>query len=280
VRAQQLGFFVGSCAAIEGGAVPDDGLVLSYLRAIAHGVDQPARWFVREGVPVTKGRTSWNAEQVALIEAWRAATHGQTFTGNVALVAVFFRPTRQRIDADNMMKVVMDAGTRARVWRDDSQVTAQASFVEWDPRRPRTLVAVCATMSSMDRRLAWQFVCERCNRPFTASPYGRRKVQPRFCSRTCASPRIKGSARCPKCSSVFDRAASGQKYCSRDCAGTAPGSRKPAELQRPRQRCEICGALVSRREYRRCRDCWKAKKSLAGGGARQPELGAVNTTGG
>lgn len=70
---------------------------------------------------------------------------------NVAIVGVFFISNRRRVDVDNLMKTVLDAGTQAGAWRDDCQVTAQAAFAELDRARPRTLIALCETRSSLDR---------------------------------------------------------------------------------------------------------------------------------
>jgi Holliday junction resolvase RusA-like endonuclease len=44
--------------------------------------------------------------------------------GPVVVAAVFYRPDRHRVDVDNLLKRLLDAGTRARLWRDDSQVIA------------------------------------------------------------------------------------------------------------------------------------------------------------
>ena len=70
---------------------------------------------------------------------------------NLALVLVFYRSDRTAMDLDNLEKLVMDAGTRAGVWLDDRQITAKASKLELDAARPRTLIAIAPTTSTLDR---------------------------------------------------------------------------------------------------------------------------------
>jgi len=55
----------------------------------------------------------------------------EPMTGNVALACIFFRPNRQRVDADNLLKHICDAATGV-LWLDDSQVTAIVAIVELD----------------------------------------------------------------------------------------------------------------------------------------------------
>lgn len=86
-----------------------------------------------------------------LATLFKATIADRPWLTNIAIVAVFFFADRRRRDADNCMKLVMDAATKAHVWHDDSQVTAQAAFVEFDPARPRTVIALSPTTSSLDR---------------------------------------------------------------------------------------------------------------------------------
>jgi Holliday junction resolvase RusA-like endonuclease len=87
-----------------------------------------------------EARTGWQ-----LRRAFR-----QPWTGNLALGAVFFRSTRQRIDVDNLVKHVCDAGNTI-AWADDSQITAVYAVAELDPEHPRTLLVVARHVSSLDR---------------------------------------------------------------------------------------------------------------------------------
>lgn len=71
--------------------------------------------------------------------AWQLKTL-RPYLRNVAVACVFYRPNRQPIDVDNLTKLVLDAGTKAGLWHDDRQVTAQLALLEYDPARPRTEV--------------------------------------------------------------------------------------------------------------------------------------------
>ncbi|MGW6456316.1 RusA family crossover junction endodeoxyribonuclease [Streptomyces sp. NPDC055078] len=85
-------------------------------------------------------RTGWQLRR-SFREPWR---------GNLALGAVFFRPDRQRIDVDNMVKHVADAGNGI-AWLDDAQITAVYAVAELDVEHPRTLIVVARHVSSLDR---------------------------------------------------------------------------------------------------------------------------------
>ncbi|MEU7323323.1 RusA family crossover junction endodeoxyribonuclease [Streptomyces griseoviridis] len=106
---------------------------------------------------------------------WRRAP----LTGNVALGAVFFRSTRQEIDADNMLKHLCDAGNGI-LFVDDSQITAKYGGIELDPVRPRTLLVLAPHVSTMQRGTDYVRDCAGCGKPFTPS----RDAQ-RACSRDC-----------------------------------------------------------------------------------------------
>ena len=214
--------------------------------------------FSRAGAPVSQARA--HVVEASYIAHFRRLMKGQpAFTTSIAIVALFFRPNRQRIDADNMMKVVMDAGTKAGVWRDDCQVAAQTSIVGLDVDKPRTVVALCPYESTLDRRPN-KFVCPKCGTPFERPEwYARRNATHHrggmFCSLACARPVGLLSARCPRCNNEFQRKSAGQRYCSLLCAHRDRGQRLPNGEQRPPAVCEKCGNRVSRREYRQCRAC-------------------------
>lgn len=78
---------------------------------------------------------------------------GQAFLGNVAVAAIFYRRDRRRVDGDNLLKLALDAGTRAGAWIDDCQVTAHAAWVELDAEEPRTVLAIGDATSSLEREL-------------------------------------------------------------------------------------------------------------------------------
>lgn len=69
-------------------------------------------------------------------------------TGQVVIVAAFYRQNRVRTDVDNLMKLVMDAATAAGLWIDDSQVTAQAAFIGIDDTHPRTEIVWAQRIAS------------------------------------------------------------------------------------------------------------------------------------
>ncbi|MEC3995242.1 RusA family crossover junction endodeoxyribonuclease [Actinacidiphila sp. DG2A-62] len=74
----------------------------------------------------------------------------QPWTGNLALGCVLFRPNRQRIDTDNLIKHICDAGNGIG-WIDDAQFTAKYGVLELDAEHPRTVVVVVRHVSSLDR---------------------------------------------------------------------------------------------------------------------------------
>lgn len=133
------------------GALRRDPVLPERTTVIVHpGRPQPkARARTFKGRYFTSKETA-KAEQ-ALLTTFRLEVLERPWMCNVAIVAIFYRPTRQRTDLDNLMKLVMDAATKANVWRDDSQVTAQASFIELDPVNPRTVIALCPATSTLDR---------------------------------------------------------------------------------------------------------------------------------
>lgn len=157
---------------------PADGsLALEYLRAIVrgHDVEREASWFVVPGKPQAWERTgshrgrfytqsATRAAEAAIAMFWRAAARGQTFGGNVAVAAVFYLPDARTKDGDNLLKLLLDAGSMAEVWADDSHVTVHTAGLELDRVRPRTVVAFCPTESSL-ARVARR--CGQCEAPLT-----------------------------------------------------------------------------------------------------------------
>lgn len=228
--------------------------------------------FIHAGAPVSKARARWNEKsrsfytpagsrdaQTALAWRFKEAMRGTgPFLGPVAIIAKFYRPNRQRIDADNLMKLVMDAATKAGVWRDDCQVAAQAALMELDSINPRTVIALCPYWSTLNRS-PQKFTCKRCGKEYERPDWYRRRADLRgrsmFCSQSCARPVGLLMARCPRCDQDFKRKTSGQRYCSVTCARKDKAVRLPNGEQRPPAVCEKCGEPVSRREYKQCRKC-------------------------
>jgi Holliday junction resolvase RusA-like endonuclease len=124
------------------------------------GLTQP-RVFTLPGVPHSKTRPKFlrqghayqdpadrAAEQVTGLRLRRAIP--RKYPGNVGLACIFYRPNRQRIDTDNLLKHVMDAA-QGILWDDDSQCTLLLGILEYDRYRPRTVVIVGEHASSMAR---------------------------------------------------------------------------------------------------------------------------------
>jgi Holliday junction resolvase RusA-like endonuclease len=248
----------------------DIDLGLEKLRALIGRDKDPQDLvcFVHDGDPASKARARWHMKQqrfftpqkvqdaqAALSWKFRTAVRDTPWTCNVAIVAIFFRPNAQRIDADNLMKLVMDAATKAAIWADDCQVTAQAAFIELDRERPRTIVALCPTTSTLNRDPVEVRECRTCRQPFKRNRFTDTGRSGRFCSNRCAQAAQLARARCPRCGTEFQRTVSGQRYCSAACQESAALVRRSTQAQRPWPKCEQCGNRVSRREYKRCSAC-------------------------
>ena len=143
--------------AFRPGGDSDRALALEKLEALCSGrALGPSYFFCHEGKPTPKGRPRAGKGRRIYTPArtikaennlgfrFRAARVGDPLDGKIALVAIFFGG---RGDSDNLLKLVMDAGTRAAAWGDDRQVIAHAAFVERPAAVPRTLVAWCEVAS-------------------------------------------------------------------------------------------------------------------------------------
>jgi Holliday junction resolvase RusA-like endonuclease len=220
--------------------------------------------FVHPGAPVSKsrarmGKTSFytptKTGDAQKDLAWRfqiTKRGAPALSCNVAIIAVFYRPNLQRIDTDNLMKLVLDAGTQAGVWRDDCQVSAHAALIELDAKNPRTVVAWCPYVSTLVRAPITR-ICQRCGKEYERPAWSKTGLS--FCSGPCAQARRLVAATCPRCDQSFQRRAAGQVYCSMACRNASRGKRLPNGEQRPPATCEKCGGLVSKRGYRQCRAC-------------------------
>ena len=198
--------------------------IIRVVRGLVGDYDWQRLLFVtHEGVPVSKARARWSRKsgrfytpsktvgaELSVASRINRSLKGEPFVGSVAVVAVFFRPNFQRIDADNLMKLVMDAATKAGAWKDDCYVMAQASYVEFDPRHPRTLIAICDTKSSMDRDR--RFKCRVCEKLFNRPGCAAISNPPQFCSKKCRYSVQRVLTRCARCEQSFNRNSSGQRY--------------------------------------------------------------------
>jgi Holliday junction resolvase RusA-like endonuclease len=143
---------------------PDVDLAITRLHALTV-VAQAETWTaVHEGTPRPKARArttrqghvytpaTTRAAEADLVRVFRRAWGARPMLRDtVALVALFYVPTRQPKDADNLVKLLKDALTKSRVWKDDRLVKAMTVFVELDVLRPRTVIALAPCLSSMTK---------------------------------------------------------------------------------------------------------------------------------
>ncbi|WP_078503739.1 RusA family crossover junction endodeoxyribonuclease [Streptomyces sulphureus] len=194
-----------------------------------------------------EARTGWHFRRV-FRDAW---------TGNLALGCVFFRPNRQRIDVDNMLKHVCDAANGI-AWLDDSQITAVYGAAELDADEPRTLLVVARHRSSLERGTNDVKVCEHCGKTF---PRAGAAGQKRFCTKQCFNASkgrdLTAPVKCKGCATKFRRKTSEQCFCNAACFAVYQKGR-PRNRKSNRSRCEDCGKQLSHNRGGRCRACWLA----------------------
>lgn len=264
---------------------PDITSAMRLMTAIQAACDFDPQWvtsFRHDGAPKSKARArvvvrrgktmSYTPEgtrvaEDALAWRWKAAMQGKTIDGPCAVVCVFFRPNRQRIDADNMTKLVLDAGTKARVWHDDSQVVMIVARVEYDQRHPRTEIAIADAASTLDREMFKTATCPACFKEFTrkASAHVSNSAHPDYispggyCSTACVQGAKRVVAKCRNCAKDFQRTRAGQALCSNECKNASASTRFNEAVSIGKRKggakCETCGGRVSRREYKQCSDC-------------------------
>lgn len=223
------------------------------------------------GAPPSKARVRfgkgnvYNSAQVVAAEKRTAtfvqqALKGYRYEGNVALGCIFYRPTFQRVDADNMLKHVCDS-INGLAFKDDSQITAIAARVEFDPENPRTVVVLGPHQSTLRRGTNDTTPCARCGKPFSA--VGKRKYREpqRYCSHEClhASRVVDLSALvpCEYCGTPFRRRTSAQRLCSPECRADKLRDRNRANGRKVSD-CATCGKRLAHARGGRCRECWLA----------------------
>lgn len=241
-----------------------------YERIASGGDDEFMRFTVIPGPPPSKARPRFRrstgttytlakdreAENTTACHLIRLVDPGP-LTGNVALGCVFFRPDRQRIDTDNMLKHVCDAANGV-LWFDDSQVTALIGITEIDPDNPRTIVVLGNHISTLGRGTDDVTPCKVCGAPITATRNGGRR---KTCSKECAM-RSRGAhvltdlVPCAQCGKPFKRVNHRQRFCSGPCSRDALRDKRRAEAG-PLSRCLDCDKELTHRHGGRCRDCWR-----------------------
>ncbi|BBY84216.1 hypothetical protein MPUL_53740 [Mycolicibacterium pulveris] len=141
--------------------------VIELLAALGGAAGSGTYTLTIPGVPYSKSRPRFNPKQRRAYHnpddkraeqttgVYLRATVRQPFTGNVALACVFFRPTKQRVDVDNLLKHVCDAANGV-LWVDDCQCTGLSGVLDLDRDDPRTVVAIAPHVSGMVRDLSQQ----------------------------------------------------------------------------------------------------------------------------
>jgi len=108
------------------------------------------------------------------------------FDGNVAVGVTFYVGTKRRVDVDNLLKTVLDAGSNGRLWFDDAQVTLVTAQVEYAKGDARTVLVVQGYGgASMPRGRAHWPLCDGCGERFNPQE----KKNPTTCSTACAMER-------------------------------------------------------------------------------------------
>lgn len=181
------------------------------------------------------------------------------FTGNVGIACLFFRPNRQRIDTDNLLKHVCDAA-KGVLWIDDYQCTAMMGVLELDSESPRTAMMIGAHETSMTRGTDAFVLCAVCEGPIYLEKC-KSKV-PRTCSPECRVKLFGGpgslaeQVNCSQCGAPFKRRNQYHKMCSEQCRADSLRARNRAK-GRPMSRCMDCGKELAHKRGGRCRDCWR-----------------------
>jgi len=135
--------------------------------------------------------------------------------------ARFFLGNRRKVDIDNLLKPVMDAGTHI-VWADDSQVVEVYSVVLRDDPEPRVEVLVYTIEDFVD----YHHYCLYCGKELHGPEGFGKGLTKKFCSVQCHNnAQRKGNKRvCEQCGKTFHSGRyKGQlrkvnkKFCSRAC---------------------------------------------------------------
>jgi len=242
---------------------PDNHLALDMMSYLCPDTDRITVLCI-QGEPQSKARArrgkngAWynaSSEEEMALSAQLRPLFPEPMKGNVAVGCIFFRSNRQRIDADNMLKMVMDAATGICFF-DDDQVTAQLGVIELDRERPRTVIAIGEHKSSMDRSYRDK-VCPVCGASFQTDQH-----RAKYCSKACAAKGnkrgLKATLECQICHKPFTRTHAGQVYCGEACRREAVRVRNDNRRLHQKAFCVDCGKELSRPGYARCRACWLA----------------------
>lgn len=129
------------------GRLDASSLVLAVMRGEPRAKER-ARFSARSGRWFTPDRTRGAEADLSFVFS-QALQRRPALLGPVAVASVFqFSATQAQPDADNCVKLLWDAATKAGVWQDDRQVRQHVTFTGWDAADPRTVVAIapCAVL--------------------------------------------------------------------------------------------------------------------------------------
>jgi Holliday junction resolvase RusA-like endonuclease len=179
------------------------------------------------------------------------------YDGNVSVLCYFYRPNRQRIDTDNMLKHVCDAANGV-IWKDDSQVTALIGVTEMDRDNPRTEIYIGRHVSSLTRGTDSDYPCPICGRVLALSDsaaYKKKACSPECRAVLMGREYLGREIVCRACGIPFVRTARDQTMCSAACRlrSLHDGNSRGVPLSE----CVDCGAQLAHKRGGRCRDCWR-----------------------
>lgn len=81
-------------------------------------------------------------EQLVVTALDRVGLAGRKLTGPIDVAFELYPPDRSARDADNVLKVVKDALTRARLWVDDSNRVIASTATAWGDPQPGGAIEV------------------------------------------------------------------------------------------------------------------------------------------
>jgi len=216
--------------------------------------------YTKRGHVYTPGRTKEYEEALSTLFMDATNRAGPDADSCFVLRCLFFRPNRQRIDCDNLMKAVSDAATGV-VWKDDSQVVEIAGRVVLSHPEPRAEALIYRTDDPSPREK-----CAACGVTIISFPARPR----RYCSVACSNASKRMTLTCPQCKLNFTLAKAaaersirrnGRTFCSLSCSVKNARAVRDGHKSRKLFRCGRCGNQVSRPEYKLCRPCFLETKS-------------------
>lgn len=138
--------------------------------------------------------------------------------------ARFFLGNRRKVDIDNLLKPIMDAGTHI-IWADDSQITEIYSIVLRDDPTPRIEILIYAIEDFVD----YHHLCLYCGKELHGKEGYGGGLTKKYCSNQCRDNALRsGKERiCEWCSKPFwsgrfkgQKRRVNKRFCSRDCYDT------------------------------------------------------------